>query len=1413
MQANPTVFKIKGMDRDTSPSSFSNTYAFNIRNLRLSSIDGTNLSSWTVEKGNTFIYDIIIEGTVLGVINTPKCKNQYDGFVVFHKQESIDYISLIIKEEDVYKKYPLFKGNLDLDLKHPIEGLYCLETENIKKIYWTDNKNQIRFLNIVQLLETPIEQSSDDTNVYFLFDSALTLPGIGEISVEKENSDGTFPAGVIQYAYSIFKKHASESSLIQVSPLNYISYLERGASPEDTVSCKFKITINNIPDEYFTGEYYIKLYSILRTSQNNVPQTSIVQEIALTEGTDTITYTDTGLNNTSVDPTELSYLGSELITCKTMNQKDNTLFLGNITLQKSNVNISDTLQPELITEYLDGNKIILGGTSSERYPYYNSLNNSNITYFKKGEQYRLGVQLQDKYGKWGDPIFIKDYIPETNPVVEVNSDIKYNNVEIKLPSIEIRISGEKIQGFYEQGFRAIRPVCVFPDIYRRKILCQGIIQPTVANIETRLNGSCYAQSSWLVRPTSIIGQRYNDETVQPIDQKWSIAQEHMEVIGYTGQYLNNLWPVSIPEIQCNFDNVVNGTNILRRQNLEDYGDFFFVDKSILTINTPEAELGEDLYNIDLKNYDIKVIGYTWVTNSFTNIDIQTKTGPGVTKSGNHIRSGKGFLKKTYTFHRPNGIYEHLVKGITDVYYNDTQRKLGGTLGESTINYYTYLWQRSGSLSNDDGNNDNTKTSDLQSKKQLFYMSCLQNKYFEDDEQVKLELSDTKFCSLQENSPIKLDLGIREVLYKGSTDQLLTFNFDINRTPSKQYGYPVAVEGLVDSNYIYMMPGGDNFTIIDNDYGQNYTGDDKLVQVSTDSVRMKYKSTPHIVTALKRYIDVNTLYEYYFGDSPHVNINNTTIPNILQQLGNDILQWDKDLTNVNSISYIPCGELHPNTLGINQSSLIYIVELHRKTEEDSIFGEYNEYSKLQYSWVPCGDSVPIKRLHMDEMLFVKYTQGDTYFQRFDSLKTYPFTIEDPNCLTNVISFMCETKINIDGRYDTNRGSDNLAMSPVNFNLINPIYSQQNNFFSYRAVDDSISKNYKFPNQITWTKTKYNGELIDNWMHITLASTLDLDGDKGEINKIEKFNNNLVAFQDTGIANINYNENVALTATNGVPVELANSGKVTGKTYLSTSVGAFNKQSIVNTEQDIIFIDDNTRELYSLATIAKGSFSRTLNMHSYFYNQNNYLKEWTLEDPSNFKLFYDKQTKDIYIVNVDNCLAYSLVHGGFTSFYDYENTPYFINIGNDVLAIKIDENGSWLYNQYKGDYGDFFNIQRPYSIEIIANNNGVLTDSIWETIESKVSVYNDLNVYQDSEFMFNHVYVNNDYQSSDEELYWDKSYPSNLKKKFNIWRINIPRSKRVLGRMKDRIRSPWVKIKLEGNSSNKGILHDLILYSYQ
>ena len=51
--------------------------------------------------------------------------------------------------------------------------------------------------------------------------------------------------------------------------------------------------------------------------------------------------------------------------------------------------------------------------------------------------------------------------------------------------------------------------------------------------------------------------------------------------------------------------------------------------------------------------------------------------------------------------------------------------------------------------------------------------------------------------------------------------------------------------------------------------------------------------------------------------------------------------------------------------------------------------------------------------------IDYTVGDTYLQRYDCLKTYPRTIEDTQTMVEIVSFLCETSINIDGRYDRNR----------------------------------------------------------------------------------------------------------------------------------------------------------------------------------------------------------------------------------------------------------------------------------------------------------------------------------------------------------------------------------------------------------
>lgn len=73
--------------------------------------------------------------------------------------------------------------------------------------------------------------------------------------------------------------------------------------------------------------------------------------------------------------------------------------------------------------------------------------------------------------------------------------------------------------------------------------------------------------------------------------------------------------------------------------------------------------------------------------------------------------------------------------------------------------------------------------------------------------------------------------------------------------------------------------------------------------------------------------------------------------------------------------------------------------------------------------------------------IKWIEGDTFFQRYDCLKTYPYSNEDYQSVVEIASFMVETRINLDGRYDENRGLlDNTFVNPTNFNLINPVYSQ-------------------------------------------------------------------------------------------------------------------------------------------------------------------------------------------------------------------------------------------------------------------------------------------------------------------------------------------------------------------------------------
>ena len=575
--------------------------------------------------------------------------------------------------------------------------------------------------------------------------------------------------------------------------------------------------------------------------------------------------------------------------------------------------------------------------------------------------------------------------------------------------------------------------------------------------------------------------------------------------------------------------------------------------------------------------------------------------------------------------------------------------------------------------------------------------------------------------------------------------------------------------------------------------------------SKDPIKMSYKSTPHAVVVLD-YTEEGNQY-------------------ILPRLGNYSNDESKVYdSSVNTIDNFTVSQIVQDSISLPrntytfENNYLWIAELYR--EVPNKFGG-NEYSSNL--WLPAGKPVRIVGATKNEQgkytantlnTVVQFTQGDTFFARFDSLKTYPYTLEDVNSIVEIGSFMVETRINLDARYDRNRGKkSNLVMTPTNFNLFNEVYNQKDTFFNYRIKDEKYGDTTNFPNLITYTKTKTAGELVDTWTNITLASTLDLDGDKGELRALIRLNNNILAFQDTGISQILYNENVQIASTEGVPIEIANSGKVTGKRYISDKIGCTNKWSICETPSGLYFVDDVTKGIY-LFNGQLNNISDRLGFNSWI-NKHSNLSVWNPERFSNFITYYDKVNGDVLFVNKDECLAFSEALGQFTSFYSYEGMSFFTSLKGSGISFKDNNDGNftaWLHNE--GDYNMYYGSYKPFYTTVIANPNPI-TDKVFNNLEFRADSWEwneETNKWDLLNDTFDTLTTWNEYQKGTISLDNKMYKPSSLKRKFRIWRADIPRDK---SNGRDRMRNPWLYIKLskETENTSKTMLHDMVVSYFE
>ena len=692
--------------------------------------------------------------------------------------------------------------------------------------------------------------------------------------------------------------------------------------------------------------------------------------------------------------------------------------------------------------------------------------------------------------------------------------------------------------------------------------------------------------------------------------------------------------------------------------------------------------------------------------------------------------------------------------------NDTQK-----VYKSNWAWLVSPWQRQGSLINDFRYEGNTY-SNLKSNK-LGNLRTSYSTYFTlgltESWVPPAGISNVEIVDSNEVTATSIVRNDESLLYYGNVDKVIP-------PGSKTEGVGSDI-GVVTNSY-------ENIKTINQLYNgesENTTFVDKITipvlgtvnlkdseRYTNSPVSIKYKSGKHAVFALNKQ-----------------NGNRVIIPN-----SNTNHDHTKDSSAIFS------------TFSTGYSGL-WLVELTQTIDEDNRFGGKTEEALLNNRWIVSGDPIDI-----NDSGRIEFLQGDTYLQRYDCLKTYPFTLEDMNTVVEMVSFYCETHINIDGRYDRNRGNvTNLAITPSIFNLYNPIYSQSNNYFTYQYLNEISSLN-DFPNSITWTEEKILGNEVDNWTKINVATTLDLDGDKGEVTSLNTYNNEIFCFQRRGLSNILFNSRVQIPTSDGLPIEITNGLKVSGKRYISNTIGCTNKWSIAESPSGLYFIDNETNSLY-LFNGEIVSLSDKLGFRQWISAHNVHV-DWEPVGYNNYRSFYDKNNNDVYFTYKDHCLCYSELINQFTSFMSYERVPAMFNVSSEFYAFKDGK----MWEQFTGDYNMFFGEYKPFSITFVANAEEP-NDKIFNTVEFRADSWDGDNLISNK--TFDTLDVWNEYQHGTTPLTNILGHPSPLKKKFRVWRANIPRA---IVNNRDRIRNTWAYIKLGMNTPNtyRTEFHDAIIHYF-
>ena len=1160
-----------------------------------------------------------------------------------------------------------------------------------------------------------------------------------------------------------------------------------------------------------------------------------------------IVITDTGIVGSTIDASALLFIGGQDIIAGTFTSKSNTLFLGNIKQNIPNIGTLITSSGRTIAYEARGTAepCVFGSLGEEKspnptsvianigdssdasyynYPYDNNKSSYNKKSFKAREGYRLGFIAQYNTGQWSEVVWIDDLDEECTPSItmfyHVSSSTSWNGY-YKKPGFKAVLPSRIVNSLLNNGFIRVAPVVCYPEDADRKVPFQGLLSGTVYNVLDRNTNSPFVQADWRFR----VG--YDDNRINGEIQcnTFNAAPEY-PVFATTG--------VSTPRTSAEF--------------LKYYGNQYYRDSSILTFHSPDVEYREDIAQGDFTDLKMRIVGVStlsFIESSRNNNYINQI--PERTLAAYLYVSSKGFGKKStkrtlnyfadwrtkvesthrrrysseeteikdyyadlaYVGYYDNAIYEvETVQSGQDL----TVGQLRPTDSNSYYDWVTYLWHRNGSL------NNQAALSEAAIKYGSIRYAMLEKKCISETQYSRTTFFQSptsvgpSFIDVDINQPVLFDsdqLGVTKVSignkvsvdYYGNIDKVITPTFeDISGVECpvisgsemadlSSKGYPIEYSNM--GTIVEQTTGRKDFTgssssFVSRSSHLNPSSQDPTIpdfMYGSDPVHMRYKSTKHVVIGLA---------------SEDETINQIGIP----PASSYPAFWEGD-SNVDRVDVLS-GEFNSLSAFMNIRNSVFVAELYREFSEERLrarFGGTSENAISNNVWKRCGESI---KLINGQNATVYFREGDTYIGRYDCLKTYPFSPQDQNQIVSIFSTELESRVNLDARYDKNKGlTDNTFANPTNFGLYNhPGYEQTNQFFTFKAIDYDRYRSLNHPNLVSFTTEKKPGADIDAWTSIPMTATFDLKGELGEITKLTSFNDTLLSFQNRGVAQILFNERVQIPTSDGQPIEITNGLKYGGYRYLSDQIGMTNKWSLQSTPNGVYFIDDEKNTLYHFGGQQFQDLSGKAGFRTWLAENNSY-DVWNPVEYGNFKTWYDRVNGDLYFMNKDESLVYSEQIGNFISFMDYGKLPLFVNMNDRFLSAKYNSTSGedTIWELWAGQYNMFFGQYKPYWLTFISNTDPT-TDKIFNNLSWRTFDYNSVGDLQPL-LTFDTVRVWNDHQDTGDVTLIDiNNKPSSLKKKFNVFRALVPRDSQGAwrGRGLNRIRSVLAYIKLSRNHPN-------------